>query len=158
MSEPIPEIATILRAIADRLQAGEANLAQNVSDAETLRQIAASCAGEGAFELRLHRKRGGQRRLVNGLAERLKRAERVKKYMNENGCGIPDAAEALAFEDHADGKGGETLRKAAQELLPILELPPEKRELMLYMKRQEALGRVSIRRSKGAKKRNSPGI
>jgi hypothetical protein len=93
----------------------------------------------------MHRKRGGQKKGLEGLENRLHAARMIADHCSKNDCSIETAASEL---DGLNMMGAQTLENAAHEFGAILKLPEDKRELMLYMKRQEALGRVNIRKVK----------
>lgn len=160
--ERVPELATLLRAISERLERGHETEASAKRDAEILWRIAESADGIGRFELRLHcTKRGRQRGGVKLFEQRLEMAEEVFAHIAKHGGSIEDAAGALT-QDMENSAGvisnrkfdqsDETVRKAAYEFEHILKMPADKQDFLLSMKRQEALGRVKVSRIKRAPK------
>jgi hypothetical protein len=144
--EKVPELADLLRNIADRVQHGHGTRSDAINDAETLRALARSVDGIGQFELRLHSKRGGQRRGIIGFERDLARAQAIHAYIEQMGGSEENAA--LETCEDPDSRDHESRRKAYDEFKFILRLPEKQREFLLYMKRQEALGRAKVKRIK----------
>lgn len=150
--ERVPELAGLLRKIAEQVKQWEdRDVGEQVeSDAERVSRPAYFLNLERlakAFEdgtLRYHRKPGGQHKGIAGLDEKIAHAESVKSRMDEHAESINNAALELA--DDRDKRKAETIRKAAQEILPILALPDGKRNFLLAFKRLEATGRAKVKR------------
>lgn len=153
----MPELATMLRKIAERVKAWEdADVAEQQERGDLsvwrplhfvdLERLAA------AFEdgtLRFHRKRGGQRGGIALIEKRIEWARGVIAHIDQHGGSIESAAGKLA--EPSDGKEEEAIRKAAQEYVPILRLPDEKRDYMIAFKRLEAFGGAKVKRRRAGK-------
>lgn len=141
--EIVPELAKLLREIADRIDARTAD----PSDAGVLRRIAHHASGEDKrFKVKVHYGRGQAPWGAAGVDRRLAMAKAVKAYTDEHGGPKSAAYEALSGQFGNADK--ETIRKAWQEMAPILQMSEEHRSLTLGFKRLEARGLVKITRTK----------
>lgn len=142
--ELVPELSDLLRMIAQHIKVGKAT----PGDAEALEGLAKAAAGtDKRYALKCHRKRGRQSWGEQGVYRRLAMAQAVKVYMDEHQCTNEAAREALSGT--FGNTGPETLKKAWQEMAPLLEMDQKQREFVLYFKRLEARGLVKITRTNG---------
>ena len=148
MSSPgeiVPEFATLLVEIAQRIEEGKAS----EKDAWTLRRLASAAAGEDKrFAIKVHGKRGRQPLGPSGVDRRLEMARAVKAYKEEHNCTNEKAYEAL---NGVFNVGPEALKKAWQDMSSVLGMSEEGRDWLLYFRRLEAKGIVKVRRVKKAK-------
>jgi hypothetical protein len=138
--EIIPELAELLRDIADRIDANAADQ----DDSTTLRRLALQAAGEDrGFSLKVHRRRrGGVPLGAAGVDRRLAMARAVKKYRDEHeGCTLDDAYRALAGELEGPlRRGAQSLKNAWQEMGPLLSMSEQARQAALFFLKLKARG------------------
>lgn len=145
--EIVPELAALLRDIADRIDGQTAD----ASDGSLLRRLARQAAGEDkGCTLKVHFGRGQPRGGAPGVDRRLAMARAVKAYRDEHNCTLAEAYGAL--DDGKFNVGVETLTKAWQEMRPLLEMSEDRRKLLLNFKRLEARGLAKITRARGNRK------
>lgn len=137
--ELVPEIATILREIAGRIEQDAAT----VKDAERLRRLARHVSGEDKrFTLKLHSARGGQALGGEGVDRRFEMARQVKAYTEEHGC---TNEEAYLNLDGNLNRGRHTFEDAWQEMGDLLDMENDQREFLLQAKRREARGGNAVK-------------
>lgn len=138
-----PELAAMLADIADRIETQTAG----ANDAATLKLLARLAGGKDKhFSIKVHRSRGQHPLGASGVDRRFAMARAIKAHMDEHRCSNEEAREALNGFSNA---GPETVRKAWQEMSPLLEMSEKRRNLVLYFKRLEARGLVKVTRVKG---------
>jgi hypothetical protein len=140
--EIVPELAALLGEIAERIEGQTAD----TSDAAALRRLARVAAGKDKlFSIKVHGRRGQRPLGASGVDRRFAMARAIKAHMDEHECSNEAAREAL---NGLNDVGPETLRKAWQEMSPLLEMSEERRNLILYFKRLEARGLAKVTRIK----------
>ena len=141
----VPQLASILREIAERVESGSAT----ARDAEALRRLARQAAGEDrAHAIKVHpTRRGQQAKGATGVDQRFALACKVRDHRAKHGGTLDDAFRAL---NGTFGVGPESIRKAWQEMRPLLDVTEKKRDLILSFKRLQATGyAVKVRLPKG---------
>lgn len=148
--EIVPELAALLRKIADRIEGQTAD----ASDATTLRRLAGQAAGKDKrFSVKVHRGRGQRPLGAAGVNRRLAMARAVKDYRAAHPkCSLEDACRALVGEFPGGGQGEDTIENAWQEMSPLLEMSEEQRNRVLFFKRLEARGLAKVTCTKGQPK------
>lgn len=134
--EIAPELAAIIREIAERIRVGAAS----ADDAENLDKIARAAANEDpGFALKIHRKKRGRvpyRALIVDRSLFIARA--IKAYREEHdGCTLRDAYSALSGTLNVDVG---SLEDAWQKMGPLLDMSEESLKAMLFFMRLKANG------------------
>jgi hypothetical protein len=142
------ELAALLRNIADRIENGSAEM----EDARILRRLARHAAGEDKrWTLKVHRGRGQPRLGAEGVEQRLAIARAVEAHRKKHGGNLSDAFRALSGKfGHASGP--DKIKRAWQEMGPLLDLPEVDRKIHLFFRRLEASGAAKITRLRRGKK------
>lgn len=141
--EIVPEIADILRKIADRIDGGGAD----PTDAARLRKLALLACGEDKlFTLKMHGRRGAPSLGAVGVNRRLEMARAIKGHKDKHHCTNEAAYEAI---DGRFNVGREALKKAWQQMSPILETDEDTRAVVLAFMRLEARGLAKVTHQKG---------
>src|SRR5580765_5938448 len=95
MSSPgeiVPELAALLREIADRIDAN----ASDPADSEALRRLARQAAGEDKrAKLKVHFGRGQAPHGAAGVNRRLAIARAIRAHKTEHGCSLDETYRAL---------------------------------------------------------------
>lgn len=144
--EIIPELADLLREIADRIDTKTAN----PSDSIALRKLARQAGGEDKrFSVKVHARRGQPPLGAEGVDRRFAMAQAVKAYRAEHGGSLNEAYRALKGDFPGGGQGEDTIKDAWQEMSPLFDMSAENRDLILFFKRLEARGLATVTRGKG---------
>lgn len=138
--ENVPELGALLYAIAVRIEKGQAT----EQDAQHLRKIARQVAGEDdQYSLRLHGKRGAPRKGGIDVRRRFEAAQAIQEHRIRNQCSLDDAYRALNGQY---GVGPDRLEDFWIEMSPLLEMDEAAREAILFFKKLEARGKVTVSR------------
>jgi hypothetical protein len=142
--EIVPELADLLRDIARRIEEGSAT----PRDADTLARLGNAAAGEDkTVVLKLHGKRGRPALGSQGVDKQLAMARAVQAYRAKHGGSLDNAYRALSGKlGHASSP--DTLKKAWQEMGPLLGMSDQAQGFILYFRRLAARGLVKITRAK----------
>ncbi|UVI39237.1 hypothetical protein [Qipengyuania spongiae] len=120
--EIVPELAELLREIADRIDAREATK----RDARKLRKIANEAAGDDPeWTLKIHARRGAPRHSVD---RRFAMAEAIQAYRAEHGTTIENACNELCGQFNV---GPDRMMTAWKEMRSILRTDEGAREVRL---------------------------
>ena len=139
----VRELAALLSEIAARID----DKCATSDDASTLRKLAQQAAGiNKRFTLKVHARRGRPSNGPNDIDRRFEMARDIQTYMTQHGCSNQAARKAL---NGLHNMGAETLRKAWQEMSPLLGMSESDRQLILQFKRLEKRGLVKVTRQKG---------
>jgi hypothetical protein len=131
--------------VADKIAGGTAG----PDEVKLLRLLGAQAAGEDkAFTIKVHRPRGQRAFGARGVDRRFAMAQAVKAYKDEHNCSVDEACRGV---DGFLGVSTETLRKAWQEMGPLLDMPEQNRNLILFFERLAAKGLAKVTRVKKVK-------
>jgi hypothetical protein len=146
--EIVPELAALLREIADRIDAKTADQ----DDSTTLRRLALQAAGDDKrFSLKVHRRRGGVPLGASGVDQRLAMARAVKAHRGEHGGSLDDAYQALSGK-FGNASGPDTIKNAWQKMGPLLNMSEQGRQAALFFLKLKAKGfDVKVTRTKRGK-------
>lgn len=132
----MPELAELLDAIADRVEAGAATR----DDADLLRRLARQVRGEDrTYSVRIHRKRGQKPKGGAGVDQRFEWARMVKAHRDEHG-GTLEAAYRAVSKVRGVTVGPDMIEKAWKEMRPLMDMKEGNRNILLFFKRLKANG------------------
>lgn len=132
--EPVPDLAEVVRAIAQRVTKGEAVKA----DATPLRRLAELLDGSApnGLSLRLHFPPNRPRRGSEGVQRRYDMACAIRDYRHDHRCTLPEAYEALRVQFGTAST--RALENAWKEMRSVLRLDQPGQSLRLFFMKLEA--------------------
>lgn len=127
--EVVSEIGTMLRAIAKRIESGEATS----RDAQALERLARQAEGiDREFSIKVHGKRGRRPKGRMGVDQQFDLACQVKAHREKFGVTVDDACRIL---DGTHNVGEESIRKAWQAMKPLMNMEKPQQDMMLFFMR-----------------------